>query len=611
LATQVVPFQATIVWGDGTASPGSIGPGGFPGSFVAGSHIYTEEGHYSVQVTVRDNSGAGNSTSYNVTVADAPLTSAGLVLAPSQGASFAGELYRFMPPSSTPPDNYAADINWGDGGSSPAAIQANPDGSYSLLGTHPFTGQGNQPVTVSLTDLPFHTTNLLSDPTPPAADLTPLATLNTPFTGAVATFRDANPGAQPGDFTTSITWGDGHVGPGTVQANPDGSWSVVGTNAYQATGVFSISVVVTDVGGSRFQSQINLTVYTPSQRFIAAAYEDVLGRLPEDTGLANWDNALSHGLRVANLAWQLAHSTEYYRNLVTTAYHRYLGRAPDQTGLNGWVAALQNALTDEQLEAGFIGSPEYIQAHGGSGPAWIQGMYQDLLGRTPSQSEVDGWVSALRTSLTPTQVAYGFAASAEREGQRVAADYANYLHRTPAQAEVDGWVRTFLAGSTNENVVAGFVGSPEYYKMHTGTDLPQAPPATDPGPGQGQPWVSNGVYYYLPATATLIGSSNSLLTFNVAGRILVIDTQQDSIALDGKTYGSVATGDHVLVTSFGAVFVDGIQRRISPPIRIVPVDNAVYVDSTGHISTSVPAAMLLDTSSQSPANFTPRLHDAG
>src|SRR5262249_50289502 len=147
---------------------------------------------------------------------------------------------------------------------------------------------------------------------------------------------------------------------------------------------------------------------------------------------------------------------------VIAAYQRYLGRTPAESEVACWVGALQNGLTDEQLEAGFIGSFEYIRDHGGTGQAWVEGMYRDLLGRGPAASEVDGWVRALKAGTSPQTVAYGFAASAEREGMRVRADYQTYLHRDAAQEEVDAWVYAFETGAaTNEDVVAGFVGSAE------------------------------------------------------------------------------------------------------------------------------------------------------
>ena len=72
-------------------------------------------------------------------------------------------------------------------------------------------------------------------------------------------------------------------------------------------------------------------------------------------------------------------------------------------------------------------------------------------------------MQALNSGVSPQSVAYGFAASAEREGNRVRGDCETFLGRTPAQAEVDGWVNGFLHGLTNESLVAGFLGSIEYF----------------------------------------------------------------------------------------------------------------------------------------------------
>jgi hypothetical protein len=158
-----------------------------------------------------------------------------------------------------------------------------------------------------------------------------------------------------------------------------------------------------------------------------------------------------------------AHSTEYYSNFVTAAYQRYLGRAPDGPGLSGWVTAMQHGLSDERLEASFLGSAEYVANHGGLGQAWIISLYQQLLNRTPSATEVSNWLAILAGGMSPTDVAFGFAASRERETLRVANDYTTYLGRQASQTEINAWVNLFFQGFRNEDVIAGFVGSAEYY----------------------------------------------------------------------------------------------------------------------------------------------------
>jgi hypothetical protein len=159
-----------------------------------------------------------------------------------------------------------------------------------------------------------------------------------------------------------------------------------------------------------------------------------------------------------------AHSREHYIDFVATAYRQLLKREPDLMGPAAWVGGMEAGLyTDERVEALFLGSVEYIASHGGTGQHWVIGMYRDLLGREPSAVEVQNWVAVLATGTPTTAVAYGFAASKEREMQRVVFNYQTYLGRPASAAEVDLWVNGFLTGLTNEDMVGGFIGAPEYY----------------------------------------------------------------------------------------------------------------------------------------------------
>jgi hypothetical protein len=191
--------------------------------------------------------------------------------------------------------------------------------------------------------------------------------------------------------------------------------------------------------------------------------------LPPDATWAAWSDMSVGPNNVLAVAHSLTHSSEYYADFVTAAYQRYLGRMPVASEVNGWVASMQRGLTDEQLEAGFIGSPEYIANHGGAGAGWVTGMYHDLLGRTPTNEEVNAWVNHLNQGETTQAVAYGFAASFERESQRVQADYQTFLGRAASDAEVANWATAFEQGMTNEDVVSGFVGSYEYFANHGST----------------------------------------------------------------------------------------------------------------------------------------------
>jgi hypothetical protein len=169
-------------------------------------------------------------------------------------------------------------------------------------------------------------------------------------------------------------------------------------------------------------------------------------------------------LRRSVFASALTHSDEYYHIVIQAAYQHYLGRAADAPGLASWTGAMRAGLSDEMLESGFIGSPEFYQHAGGTDRAWVDAMYLDLLDRPADLAGENSWVAALAVGVSRTAVAFGFAASPEREKLRVQDDYFQYLGRTASDAELSGWVLNFESGVSNESVIAGFVGSDEYYQ---------------------------------------------------------------------------------------------------------------------------------------------------
>jgi hypothetical protein len=185
-------------------------------------------------------------------------------------------------------------------------------------------------------------------------------------------------------------------------------------------------------------------------------------------GLVYIAKSSSPSAHLPTVAYELTHSYQYYYTFVAGAYHQYLGRVPSLSEANGWITDMQQGLSDEWVEALFIGSTEYIADHGGAGAGWVTGMYENLLGRVPAQSEVNQWVADIHAGLSTTSVAYGFSASVERETDRVTADYTTYLNRVPGQSEVQGWVNDFEQGLSNETVIAGFVGSLEFYGKNGG-----------------------------------------------------------------------------------------------------------------------------------------------
>ena len=66
--------------------------------------------------------------------------------------------------------------------------------------------------------------------------------------------------------------------------------------------------------------------------------------------------------------------------------------------------------------------------------------------------------------MVTSDIAYGFAASQERESERVAADYLQYLGRGAQTAEIQYWVNVFENGGSNEQVKKAWDTWIEAYK---------------------------------------------------------------------------------------------------------------------------------------------------
>jgi hypothetical protein len=233
-------------------------------------------------------------------------------------------------------------------------------------------------------------------------------------------------------------------------------------------GAATLPVNYTFVSGDHCVHAFTVTMQTTGSQSLTAT-DTVTASI---TGSATTDVDTTSAPSASQLAFvanQLTHSYEFYSNFVVGCYQRYLGRTPAISEVYGWASQMVNGLSEESVEAGFIGSWEYIHDHGGPGAGWITGMYQNLLGRTPALFEVAGWVQDLIHGASTTSIAFGFASSFEREADLVSDDYSTYLGRGASFAEIDGWTTDFMKGYSNESVIAGFVGSGEYFH-NSGTD---------------------------------------------------------------------------------------------------------------------------------------------
>jgi hypothetical protein len=148
-------FTATINWGDGTTSTGTITGGN--GSFsISGNHTYADESSFTTTVSVQDQDGEAATGTGSANVSDAALSLishtssfsfvAGVPLANLILGNF-GDANPFAVAS-----DFSATINWGDGLIDLATISGNFNG-FAIVGSHLYASNVNFPVSVNVFDV--------------------------------------------------------------------------------------------------------------------------------------------------------------------------------------------------------------------------------------------------------------------------------------------------------------------------------------------------------------------------------------------------------------------------------------------------------------------------
>lgn len=79
--------------------------------------------------------------------------------------------------------------------------------------------------------------------------------------GVAATFTDADPASIASDYTATISWGDGTTSTVKVYNNSLGKGFVLaGLHSYASKGTYTLTLTVTDQGGSQVSKTVTLTV---------------------------------------------------------------------------------------------------------------------------------------------------------------------------------------------------------------------------------------------------------------------------------------------------------------------------------------------------------------
>ena len=269
-------FSATINWGDGQSSTGSIRDNPLGGFEVTGSHTYASSGVFTTTVTVRE-TGEGThvgSAVARVSATDQALAAAGLAFDAVEDLPFSGVVATFTDadPNGSIGD-FSARIDWGDGQISFGAIAALSGGGFHVIGAHTYANPGTLPVQVDIADIGGSTATAHSTAqVAPHVNQSPVATDDTYTINEDATLTVfasqgvlANDADADADTLTAVLV----TGParGSLTLNLDGSFNYVPDANFNGTDRFTYRA--NDGNANSNIATVNVTVTSANDAPVA------------------------------------------------------------------------------------------------------------------------------------------------------------------------------------------------------------------------------------------------------------------------------------------------------------------------------------------------------
>ena len=157
----------------------------------------------------------------------------------------------------------SASIDWGDGTTASTGIVNLNAGSFSVTGSHTYAEEGKYTIAASVNDGQGLSGSANSLATVSDAALTlkqfsarEISHLKEKVT---ALFTDADPAGTLSDYTATITWGDGSSSSATITKGTS-SFTATGTHHYAKKGTYSVTLTITDQGGSQLTKTVSVTV---------------------------------------------------------------------------------------------------------------------------------------------------------------------------------------------------------------------------------------------------------------------------------------------------------------------------------------------------------------
>ncbi len=197
-------------------------------------------------------------------------------------------------------------------------------------------------------------------------------------------------------------------------------------------------------------SQQILAQATQFAYYIDGVYTVTLGRHADTNALSFFTFQLLLGTQTKqSFVTYMMNTPEHFAMQVNAAYNAILGRSADAGGLNYYMGLLASGVSLNDLDGSLLASNEYFAKYG-TNQAYVQNLFQRILGRSASAGDLAFWGGQLNGGQSRINVVEAILHSSESIAQDVNQEYLSVLGRVADPVGLNQWVSMIQSGQLTE-----------------------------------------------------------------------------------------------------------------------------------------------------------------
>jgi len=160
-------------------------------------------------------------------------------------------------------------------------------------------------------------------------------------------------------------------------------------------------------------------------------------------------------------------SLEHRQDQVSAAFQTMLGRLPDPVTQNVFVAYLGHGATVSQIDVVLASTPEYFQKHGGgTNSGFVSALFQDGLNRAVDPGSQTAFLNGQTAGMSRTQLAQVVFFSQEFQQDTIQALFNEFLNHPASAAALASFTQALEQNGLHDEIITMIVGgSQEFFNL--------------------------------------------------------------------------------------------------------------------------------------------------